>query len=1479
MPVTVIRDNYAFIMQLKTVNFIKGGKILRYYVKKSCIFTSKILPVVLMFAVLFTSMVSLFAVNKVSATTGGTTSGETIYLNTSQNSNWENIGSLNSVYALFCNDSGTVLGSPSKFTAVSGETHLLSVQAPDGATKVQVCVASNSTVFPNTLVQDGCRRVYFENNANWSTPYLYCWSGGSNNSAWPGKAMTQVGNTNTYYYDVPTNLTGIIFNDGSGKYGVGVNKTSDLTLQSIDNSVYSWNSSNPTSTSWNNTPYITKSAIVDFSGRTTGANEIYISSLDTGVLSKYQYPSYNNVDMETVYLYNTDWANSDVYVKYDLSDPYNTVLKMTPDASKLGYFSASVPKNATLMFKPNQNNDYGASTQTVVPSGLTEPCYKMTSSTNVWSELSDVESGYYDYFASNDFSSGVFGVEATYFDYLSDRELDTNYGWLNPLQAGTGFNGSSDNWYPFYEFNKAINTVSSANSGNWKYPLYFGNFCNTPGSYDTSAHSGPYTNAINGLTNFNYEVNNSNGLKDYNYSVRGLAYDQLSSNGYIQAADGLNMPYFDDQWLNDKGMAKIIKSYFPFRETTSGDVSTFSFDSTDAKDNVYFNWEGTTPQSVGYGSGTQYGVKDGIAMFMNGGTSGYGIFPFNNTAKTKGNRSGSDNLDYGFGIKLDMDFRVPENGLLPNGTAATFDYSGDDDLWIYITDEDGNSQLVLDLGGNHKQAEGSIDFSTMTATSKKTASFPSGALDSDKIYITDSYNWGQMYVWAWDNSNAGDWYKCKTDSSGRYYVSSADTGNKGVALSTKTKFLVARDESYTDQTSDAILADHYGKNTYTNNITYTDSGSTDIQYVDSFQQPFGFESNGSGGYKTLDPAKTYHMTVFYMERGLIESNFKVSFTMTPAQNDLKVHKQVNAANVNPALVDDVKNNEQFTFTPKEEGADVTNTPYTLIDKDTTTSLICNTDFQLKDGETADFNNQFKTGSNMNIVETKSSGIQYNTDWTLINNTTGGVVSQETNSTSATFNLVDPDNANDFAKLQLNYVNTPKVANVVLEKEVREEDGEAIAANVEDSFAFDVKVDIAGGTNYKAYPLQYKIEYKDGSTAVYNATSEGLITFRTDEKVTLLNLPVGATYQVSEHASAGYLPHKWTLNGGNEQDFTGVVNGQVVDTGSTIKFINRRNPTKTEINGVKTLDSQDFTGDKFSFTLSGLSSMDYETESGTKQTHDLNGQLLTINDVVNGKFTFRNDGSEILKYNETGVYRYKITEEAITDTDYKTSQIVYLVQITVTGSGSELIVSNPEYYHTNPDITITSDADYAQFFNDSYKVATAEFNNETQKGSVTIIKKNQNDEILNGTKFALYKVSEDGGEIPTTPFMEKVSDADGKALFSDLTIFEDGYTDQSAGDPKYQWYCVAEIEPTTGYAINSTKKYFTLPVNEEEIPHYDISYTYINGKIITPDASGSGTNNFLIVGLCILGLGVSSACAYFMYVRKQSKRRYSNTKTK
>lgn len=69
-----------------------------------------------------------------------------------------------------------------------------------------------------------------------------------------------------------------------------------------------------------------------------------------------------------------------------------------------------------------------------------------------------------------------------------------------------------------------------------------------------------------------------------------------------------------------------------------------------------------------------------------GGQNGYGVFPFNNTQNTSTGKGTNYNLNYGFGVRLDIDFRVSKGGKLADGADGkdvTFNFSGDDDLGLY----------------------------------------------------------------------------------------------------------------------------------------------------------------------------------------------------------------------------------------------------------------------------------------------------------------------------------------------------------------------------------------------------------------------------------------------------------------------------------------------------------------------------------------------------------------------------------------------------------------------------------------------------------------------------------------------------------------------------------------------------------------------------------------------------------------------------
>lgn len=1471
--------------------------------KKLCITAKKSFSLVLA----LTLMLSICAVSGMSLNVFAATSlDQKIYINLNKNKEWNGFSS---VTCRFAQDDGTVL----KTEKVSKDpsSGVFKTIAPSGATKIELSSGVNFTL-PEKTVANGSRRIYLNNSNNtYKEAYAYSWVNEDDfNAEWPGAAMTKTSSDSDYYYvDVKSSHKNVIFSNK------GETQTSDLGINdsySADNALYDASKSQ-----WTN-PFI---KTIDISGA-TGDTEFYLST--DGSFKESKYLSVESPDKQSkatykkVYVSNDDWKSlAKVYATFDYNDAYEGTVELTKDTkdtkvSGSVVFKGEIPAGALLRFHPNKHNLNGASSATSYPtdseydgSGYNDntATYVKTARGEGWTKFSEIDNVNYGAVVENSFSDNpnIVGVDATYFDYWSDMEQEKGY-----LQCqGKKNDGDIENyWYQFDNFNSYISNIASNCKSDWKYPLYFGNMFKGDKWYSTfETHAKGLTNINNYKDNYYYAVNNSNGMKwgggDYNQSLQGLMYNRLDSKGNLQVANGVKAPYFDAEALstakyNDAKVANVYKSSFPFRTTTDPEgVTTYEFTSKNAKDNIYFTWNGLTPTKINYGTGKQYGVQDALTNF--GGTeNGYGVFPFNNTQNTSAGKGTNYNLDYGFGIRLDIDFRVPKDGLLADNKPATFNFSGDDDLWVYIGEDStgADAELALDLGGDHKEASGSIDFNKMQATADDVFADYSPSSSSTKLTVPEGEFWVKtgdytdFCVYTWDDSSSAKYEKPYATADGFYkFRQSQFTGN------TNAIFCRWKNVGNGKLTEDLTLSDLYGKMWNGNGTQYSADGQLHHTNLGTVTKTI---NNGV----QLDPNKTYHMVVFYMERGEAESNFEVNFTMTPANNDLKVTKALDTGDVVSEISDDLKANETFDYTIKENGNDTSGKSYKLTksDENISNETLSNSGFTLKDDYMADFDNSFKTGNEMKVNEsTKSSKLTYTTNWELVNNRVGSTIDSGS-TTNSEFKLVDDKDDSAYAQLQLNYTNSIVTAPLEISKNVVNEDGETdYDTNQQFTFAIALDFDGDGSTyDYKTYPLEYQLKEKNASgysNTAYRTSKDGSFTIKKGESIKLLNIPVGATYKITEKNVIGYVPYKV----GN-QDFNGTFVGTLAEAENALNFINKVNPTNIAISVNKTLDGQAYSGSKFVYTLTGLESMDTtKPDADGKPIKTNSAKTISTNletPDASGKVEFKD-----LKLVTAGVYRFKITEalaEGENASDYKMDTNTWLAEIELLESGE---VTEAKYIKVkSSDIEGKTDAQLATYFNNSSPVEKAVFENKTTHGSATVNKKNQTGGNVSDTEFAVMKVSGEGiftaDDINTiikdatmkTHMVSKTTDSNGQAVFDKLTIFKDGqgeftktngkvvWNESSdnyiTGTSKYQTYCLFEYKPSEGYTPNYTLSYFTLPVEG----NYDVTYNYVDGAITMPQASGDGMNGYVVLGLSVAGLAVTMFTGYAIYYGKVRKKR-------
>ena len=200
---------------------------------------------------------------------------------------------------------------------------------------------------------------------------------------------------------------------------------------------------------------------------------------------------------------------------------------------------------------------------------------------------------------------------------------------------------------------------------------------------------------------------------DQNMMLFGMCYG-LVSNGHSNQFVEPNIPRRVDgvSWnlakskLEDNNL-KIVDSlkngttFFPRNATIGNEY-------VQALNNWKFPFKKEKNGYYSFDSNKLFVVKDyANKRFILKSGNKYGFYPFNNEEDDTKN---PDKRNLYFTARFDIPFIMTRDGKTLNSETGkyddmVFDFSGDDDVWVYVDDE-----LVLDLGGAHTQLKGNINF-------------------------------------------------------------------------------------------------------------------------------------------------------------------------------------------------------------------------------------------------------------------------------------------------------------------------------------------------------------------------------------------------------------------------------------------------------------------------------------------------------------------------------------------------------------------------------------------------------------------------------------------------------------------------------------------------------------------------------------------------------------------------------------------------
>lgn len=278
-----------------------------------------------------------------------------------------------------------------------------------------------------------------------------------------------------------------------------------------------------------------------------------------------------------------------------------------------------------------------------------------------------------------------------------------------------------------------------------------------------------------------------------------------------------------------------------------------------------------------------------------------------------------------------------------------------------------------------------------------------------------------------------------------------------------------------------------------------------------------------------ESGKVHELKMYYMERGMWDSNMSISYSFVPLPSGLTLSKTLDTKDVNAGLKNAVQGLDNFDFNIQTRNlkareanySDVDNLGYTLYDyNDNTypgqvaknsTATFSSSYYASEFIDTTDKDNSsaFYAGTGFKITESipKDTILQYDenkTSWGVYDSVTSREAIKNQKGTVATFDMGDANSSEmDVVNRYVNFVNTPKVGSLSVEKIYNG------TAPKDKTFGFTVMVDLTGHDYYDPYEL----EYTGSQTGITD--KNGHFTLKAGETITFAGIPAGATYKVVE----------------------------------------------------------------------------------------------------------------------------------------------------------------------------------------------------------------------------------------------------------------------------------------------------------------------------------------------------------------------------